>query len=359
MAEDDFSRLQGDSYTGSNYANFTGGGLSPQGNVSSAATTNATTQAATSAASDAPPTPVQAPATPTPTTASPGLTSVPSPTKALTSAAEGAGASFAGQAIGQAAGAAIGSGATFGSGISQGISSLANKVSGGLVGTASTPANIIGNSGATQSTTAAFDTASKASDVGSLGSGANLGGAAGAGLASAAITLLQGGGIAKAAKTGAGTAVGTAVGSALGSYVPVVGTAVGGFIGGAIGGAVGGRVICTQLVKDGLISKEDQHLDMEFTFRALSHVHVRGYLFWARPYVEKMKKNPALRDRTLKIVVWRLNEIKYQVGLSKKPDWRGKIVRFIMENFCLAVGLFVPDTAESIIYKKENKHVSA
>jgi len=98
---------------------------------------------------------------------------------------------------------------------------------------------------------------------------------------------------------------------------------------------------------------------MDFTFHALSNIHVRGYLFWARGWVEKMNESDKIRAATLKIVVWRLNEIKYQVGLSDKPDWRGKAVRFIMENFCLAVGLFVPDTSESVIYKKENTHVPA
>ncbi len=351
MSEDDFYKLQGDSYRGSKYANFTGGGITPQGNVSSVATENNATATGTNASptSDAPP---------TPTSASQGLTDdIGKPS--IGNQVIGAALPFAGRIVGQAAGSAIGSGATFGEGISQGVSSLANKVSGGLIGTASTPANIIGSSGAGQSTRAAYDVASHASDAGSFGSGANLGGAAGAGFATAAATLLTGGSVKQAVKSGVGTAVGTAVGSALGSAVPVVGTAVGGFIGGAIGGAVGGRVICTQLVADGLLTKADQRLDMDFTFHALSHVHVRGYLFWARGWVEKMKRSTAIRQATLKIVVWRLNEIKYQLGLRDKPDYMGKIVRFVMENFCLIVGLFVEDTAESVIYKKENKHVSA
>ncbi len=352
MSEDDFYKLQGDSYRGSKYANFTGGGITPQGNVSSVATEDSANKTGTNASptSDAPP---------TPTNASKGLTSEmgkPSLGGALVSSALPA----AGQAIGQAAGAAIGSGATFGEGISQGVSSLANKVSGGLIGEASTPASIIGASGAGQSTKAAYDVASHASDAGSFGSGANIGAGAGAGIASAAAVLLSGGGIKKAATTGVGAGVGTMAGQAIGTAIlPGIGTAVGGFIGGAVGGAIGGRVICTQLVKDGLLSKEDQRLDMDFTFHALSHIHVRGYLFWARGWVEKMKKSPRIRDITLKIVIWRLNEIKYQLGMRDNPDWKGKAVRLVMENFCFIVGLFVADTAESVIYKKESNHVSA
>ncbi len=346
MSEDDFSRLQGDSYRGSNYANFTGGGITPQGNVSSAATTTAANS--TNTASDAPP---------TPTTPSQGLINgKPS----ISGAVIGAALPYAGQTIGAGAGAAIGSGASIGSGLSQGVSSLENKVSGGLVGEASTPANIIGNSGATQSTTAAYDAASKASDAGSFGSGANIGAGVGAGFASAAATLLQGGGIVKAAKVGVGTGLGTYAGTAIGTAVGgPIGGAVGGFIGGALGGALGGRVICTQLVRDGLLPASDQRLDMEYTFLALSNIHMRGYLFWARPWVRLMNRKPWLRDITHRVIVWRLDEIKFKMGILPKSRLRGKITCFVLEKFSFGLGLFLADTEESIIYKKENKHVPA
>ena len=63
-----------------------------------------------------------------------------------------------------------------------------------------------------------------------LTSGSNLGGAAGAGLGAAAATLLTGGDIGDAAKTGAGSAVGFAIGNA----TPL------GPIGGMIGSVLGG-----------------------------------------------------------------------------------------------------------------------
>lgn len=351
MAEDDFSRLQGDSYTGSNYANFQGGGISPQGNVSSAATTAAANSVPSNSSSDAPPTPV---------TASKGLTETPSMGKSLETAAISGGLSLGGQAVGRAAGAAMGSGATFGNAIGQGVSSAANTASGGLIGEASTPANIIGNSGATQSTTAAFDAASKASDVGSFGSGANIGSGVGSGIGAAAATLLTGGGVAKAAKVGVGTTVGTMAGEAIGTYIGgPIGGSIGGFIGGTIGSVFGGRVICTQLVKDGLLPQSDQRLDMEFTLSHLSNIHARGYVFWARPWVKLMRKSKFIRDITHTVIVWRLDEIKYVLGMNEKSYWRGKVTRFILEKFSFTIGLFLQDTEESIIYKKENKHVSA
>lgn len=134
MSENDFYNIRGNAYRGSKYANFTGGGVSPQGNVSSAATEDTVNKVGTSADASS-----VADAPPTPTNASKGLTEIPSMGDAII----GAGLPYAGQAVGQAAGAAMqGAGATFGEGISQGFSSLANKVSGGLIGTASTPTNI-------------------------------------------------------------------------------------------------------------------------------------------------------------------------------------------------------------------------
>lgn len=224
MSEEDFAKISGDSYRGSRYSNFVGGGVDPQGNVSSAATENAVNKVGTSAsASDAPP---------SPTSASQGLTGMDLPS--TSDMVVGAALPFAGQAVGQAAGASIGAGATFGEGIKSGFSSLANTASGGLIGTASTPTNIaLGQMGGQfgPATPAAVNAASKASNIGQAGSGAGIGAAAGAGFATAAATLLTGGSVKDAAKSGIGTAAGTYIGNII---LPGIGGFVGGFIGGSI-----------------------------------------------------------------------------------------------------------------------------
>lgn len=224
MSENEFYELQGDSYRGSRYANFSGGGITPQGNVSSAVTENSANSVGTSGEipkSDAPPTPL---------TPSQGLTDFEAPR--TSDLVIGGALPYAGAKVGEVAGAAIQTGASFGEGLGQGASSLASKASGGLIGTASNPTNIAlsnlnGSYGpATQS---AVNAASKASNVGSFGSGANLGAAAGAGFATAVATLLTGGSVKDAAKSGVATAVGTAIGSAI---LPGIGGPIGGFIGG-------------------------------------------------------------------------------------------------------------------------------
>lgn len=228
VSENDFYELQGDSYRGSRYGNFAGGGMTPQGNVSSAATENQANSVGTARdiSQDAPP---------TPTSPSQGLTGgdgAALETPRVSDMVIGAALPYAGNAIGQAAGAAIGAGSSFGEGLSQGVSSLINRASGGLLGAASTPTNIaLSQMGGAYgpATQGAVNAASSASNVGSLGSGANIGGALGSGFATAAATLLTGGSVKDAVKSGAATAIGTAIGSAI---MPVGGGFIGGFIGG-------------------------------------------------------------------------------------------------------------------------------
>ena len=227
MSENDFYLLKGNSYRGSRYGNFSGGGIDSQGNVSSAISENAANEVGTSGdvsqnASDAPPTPL---------TVSQGLSETPRSPR-TSDLVLGAALPYAGNAIGQAAGAAIGAGQTVGQGLSTGLSGAANKISGGLIGTAASPTNVaLGtlNGAAGPATKAAVDAASSASNVGKLGSGANIGAAVGSGIATAAVTLLATGDVKEAAKAGIGTAVGTAIGSAIGGPV---GGMIGGFVGG-------------------------------------------------------------------------------------------------------------------------------
>lgn len=230
MSENEFYELQGNSFRGSRYSNFVGGGITPQGNVSSATTENAANAVGTSAEGTSSATNGQ----PRPSS---GLTANETGETDLSQSSDavvGSALPYAGQAIGRAAGSAIGSGASFGEGLSQGVSALANKVSGGLIGTASSPTNIAisrlgGKFG--PATSSSVGAAGEASKINNFGSGANIGAAAGAGIATAAAVLLSGGSVKDAAKSGAGTAAGTAIGSAIGGPA-------GGFVGGFIGGSI-------------------------------------------------------------------------------------------------------------------------
>lgn len=232
VSENEFELIQGNSYRGSRYSNFVGGGIDPVGNVSSGVTENQANAVGTSA--DTSQRQIAPGATRSAAAESPSenlVGGLPSTSELVI----GTALPYAGSTIGKAAGAAFGSGAasSVGEAAKIGVSHLANKVSGGLIGTAASPTNLAIQSSlkgaAGPATQSAVNAASKASNVASAGSGASTGAALGSGFATAAATLLTTGDVKEAAKAGVGTAIGTKIGFA-------VGGPIGGFIGGFVGG---------------------------------------------------------------------------------------------------------------------------
>ena len=55
----------------------------------------------------------------------------------------------------------------------------------------------------------------------------------------------------------------------------------------------GGTVICTELYRQNLMSKEDHKLSWDFTINNFSETHINGYWYWAVPMVKLMKKSKA------------------------------------------------------------------
>lgn len=226
MPENDFYLIKGDSYRGSRYGNFFGGGVDQQGNVSSAITENASNQVGTVSENQG------AQNQELSQGLSQGLLDIPETPKVtdvVSDLAIGSAAPYAATKIGEAAGTAIGAGAGVGEALKYGASSTASNLSGGLIGNAApTSSQLLAAPASNVASTTVNSGASQgASKVGGLSKSA-VGGAAGAGIASAAITFLSTGDVKESAKVGAGTAIGTAIGSSFGP--------VGAFVGGAIGG---------------------------------------------------------------------------------------------------------------------------
>jgi len=98
------------------------------------------------------------------------------------------------------------------------------------------------------------------------------------------------------------------------------------------------RVICTELVRQGLMDASLQRLDVAFTLKRLSPATVRGYHVWAVPYVRWMRKSRLATALMRPVATWRALEIAYQLGERAKPHLRGKLVRSIMEPACRLIG---------------------
>ena len=149
----------------------------------------------------------------------------------------------------------------------------------------------------------------------------------------------------------ADSAFGATVGSAIGT---AIGGPIGGFIGSTIGSMVGsgGRVICNELMRQKLLSREDVILDYRFTKDYLTPTHVRGYHVWAISTVKQMRKGRHVKFWR-HIAKHRANEIAYIYGKRDKPDYLGKVYRKIGEPTCWVIGLFCEKSDWSILYKEK------
>jgi hypothetical protein len=89
------------------------------------------------------------------------------------------------------------------------------------------------------------------------------------------------------------------------------------------------------------MSQEVWRSDLEFTFKNLSPTTVRGYQYWGIPYVLLMRKSKLAENIMRPIALHRAKELSYQMGISPKGSFFGKVVRLVLEPICFAIGLFV------------------
>lgn len=105
-------------------------------------------------------------------------------------------------------------------------------------------------------------------------------------------------------------------------------------------GSSGSRVICTHFYKKGMMDRALWKADLKYTQEYLSSITVRGYHFWAIPYVELMRKNSLFEKIMFPIAKYRAIELAYQMKVIDKGSLRGKLIRLIVEPSCYIIGLF-------------------
>lgn len=115
------------------------------------------------------------------------------------------------------------------------------------------------------------------------------------------------------------------------------------------------RVICTHFYRKGAIDAEVWRADLRFTCSRLSDRMVRGYQWWAIPYVRLMRKSPLAERLMRPLALARARELAYQMGVLPRPDYFGKLVRWTLEPVCWLVGGFVGDQDWKSLWAKETK----
>jgi len=98
------------------------------------------------------------------------------------------------------------------------------------------------------------------------------------------------------------------------------------------------RVICTELVRQGLMAPSLQRLDIAYTLRHLSPATVRGYHAWAVPYVRLMKRSPLATYMVEPLARWRAEEIAFRMKARSRPHYGGRAVRAVGEPLCWLLG---------------------
>jgi hypothetical protein len=106
------------------------------------------------------------------------------------------------------------------------------------------------------------------------------------------------------------------------------------------GGGGSSRVICTHFYRKGMLDKDIWLADLQFTEQHLSKTTVKGYHYWAVPYVELMRKNPTFEKVMLPFAKYRAYELAYKMGVRTKGSIRGKLIRLACEPMCYLIGLF-------------------
>ena len=156
--------------------------------------------------------------------------------------------------------------------------------------------------------------------------------------------------IEEAAKTAALSTAGTAIGTTL--FGPV-----GGFVGGTVGGIVAkGSVICSELYRRRLITKEDYFINLRFTRSHLipqrGYSILQGYWFMAIPVVKIMRKNKTMTRIWKHIFQKRTSDLKWRLGKGKF-NLLGRVYSLIIENTCAVLGKFCSEQDYQILYKEK------
>lgn len=159
-----------------------------------------------------------------------------------------------------------------------------------------------------------------------------VGGVGTAGMAGYGVSKMLGGNKKQNKGAGVGSAIGMAVGGPVGGVV-------GGVIGAVFSGG-GGSVICTELYKQNLMSKEDYKIHWDYTINKWNKDELKGYWLWAMPTAKKMKTSKWLTKFWLHIMKYKIQHVKYTLGKTKFT-LKGYIYNLLVEQISLLISKLI------------------
>lgn len=100
----------------------------------------------------------------------------------------------------------------------------------------------------------------------------------------------------------------------------------------------GSKVICTELVRQGMMSTDDLRLGHRFVAERLSQAHVDGYHAWAVPVVRLMRRSP-MTTRFFRVLARaRADHIAGHYGCAERGSLLGRVLCAVGEPMCWVIG---------------------
>lgn len=106
-------------------------------------------------------------------------------------------------------------------------------------------------------------------------------------------------------------------------------------------GGENSKVICTEMVAQGLMTARARQACLIYAHRRLSPSFMDGYHFWAVPYVRLMRRFDWAARLVAPFVHHRTQEVRYRLGLTRQGSWRGKLICALHDPLCSLWGRWI------------------
>lgn len=113
------------------------------------------------------------------------------------------------------------------------------------------------------------------------------------------------------------------------------------------------KVICTELVRQGLLDRSDYLLGARYVEEVLTERHVRGYHAWALPIVRRMRRSPRATAFWRRLAQARADHIACLYGDASRRSRFGAFLCAIGHPACYVIGGLVGEQDWRSLYSEE------
>ena len=106
------------------------------------------------------------------------------------------------------------------------------------------------------------------------------------------------------------------------------------------GGSTQKKVICTELMRQGLYNRADYLLGARYVQEHLTETHVNGYHAWGLMVVRKMRKSDRWTRVFRYLATARADHIAHVYGDETRKNRFGALLCFVGERACFVIGKF-------------------